>query len=67
MKVPLAGLLALLLAGCAVDSVTLANDKGERWTCQKSMGGGLTNDARTRDFDRCVNAAGMQGFRPISE
>lgn len=63
----LAGMLASLLTGCAAESVTLVNDKGERWTCQKSMGGGLTNDARTRDFERCVNAAGMEGFKRSSE
>ena len=67
MKALVAGLLPLLLAGCATESVTLANDKGERWSCRKSMGGGLTNDARTRDFDRCLNAAAMQGFKRISE
>ena len=57
----------LLLAGCAAESVTLVNDKGERWTCSKSMGGGLTDAARTRDFDRCLNAAGTQGFKRAPE
>jgi len=53
----------MLLAGCANESVTLVNDKGERWHCSKSGGGGLTNDARTRDFDRCLNAAGLAGYK----
>ena len=59
--------LAILIAGCAAESVTLVNDKGERWYCTKSMGGGLTNSGRARDFDNCVNAAGMQGFRRVTE
>jgi len=62
-----ATVLLALLAGCAAESVTLVNDKGERWNCSKSIGGGLTNSGRTRDFDNCVNAAGMQGFKRAAE
>ena len=56
-------ILLVLIAGCATgESVTLANDKGERWYCTKSDGGEQTAAERTRDFERCLNAAGMQGF-----
>jgi hypothetical protein len=57
----------VLIAGCAAESVTLVNEKGERWSCSKSMGGGLTSSARARDFDNCVNAAAMQGFKRVGE
>ena len=57
----------VLLAGCAAESATLVNDKGERRTCYKSGGGGLTSADRARDFDRCLNAAGLEGFRRIEE
>lgn len=57
--------LLLLIAGCAAESVTLVNDKGERWNCSKAMGGGLTDADRTRDFERCLSAASMQGFRQV--
>ncbi len=65
MRLLLAGIV--LLAGCASESATLVNDKGERRTCYKSSGGGLTSSDRMRDFDRCVNAAGLDGFKRLEE
>lgn len=62
----MAALLAAT-AGCANESATLVNDKGERRYCYKSGGGGLTDATRTRDFDKCLNAAGLDGFRRIDE
>jgi hypothetical protein len=59
--------LMVLVAGCAAESATLVNDKGERWYCTKSMGGGLTSSNRTRDFESCLNAADLQGFRRIDK
>lgn len=56
-----------LLAGCAAETVTLVNDKGESWSCTKRMAGGLTSVDRTRDFDRCLNAAGMEGFKRVDQ
>ena len=59
--------LLCVAAGCANESATLVNDKGERRYCHKSGGGGLTDAARTRDFDKCLNAAGLDGFRRVDE
>jgi hypothetical protein len=53
--------------GCANESATLVNDKGERRPCYMSGGGGLTDVTRRRDFDKCLNAAGLDGFRRIDE
>jgi hypothetical protein len=65
MRLLLAGMV--LLAGCASESAMLVNDKGERRYCYKSSGGGLTSIDRTRDFDRCLNAAGLDGFKRVEE
>jgi len=67
MRTILRAALLALIAGCASESATLVNDKGERRHCYKSGGGGLTNTDRTRDFDRCVNAAGLDGFKRVNE
>jgi hypothetical protein len=61
-----AALLAVTV-GCANESATLVNDKGERRHCYMSGGGGLTDVTRRRDFDKCLNAAGLDGFRRIDE
>ena len=67
MRLLLAGLLTVLLTGCASEAATLVNDKGERRYCYKSGGGGLTDIDRTRYFDRCLNAARLDGFRRVDE
>lgn len=67
MRTILLATFLAVTAGCASESATLANDKGERWYCYKSPGGGLTSTARTRDFERCLNAAGMQGFKRVPD
>lgn len=65
MRTVICGIAAVLIAGCASDSVTLANDRGERRTCYRAMGGGLTSDARAGDFQRCLTEAGMAGFKRV--
>jgi hypothetical protein len=67
MRLLSAGLIVALLAGCANETATFVNDKGERRTCYKSSGGGLTSADRTRDFDRCINAAWLDGFKRIDQ
>jgi hypothetical protein len=67
MRPLVVGLIAAFLAGCASESATFVNDRGERRTCNKSGGGGLTSADRTRDFDRCLNAALLDGFRRIDQ
>jgi hypothetical protein len=62
----IAALLAMT-AGCANERAALVNDQGERRYCYKSGGGGLTDAARTRDFDKCLNAAGLDGFKRVDE
>jgi len=67
MRLLSAGLIVALLAGCAAESATFVNDRGERRTCYKSSGGGQTSADRTRDFDRCINAAWLDGFKRIDQ
>jgi len=60
------GLLSLL-AGCASDSATLVNDKGEKRYCYKDSGGAFSNIGRSRDFQRCMNEAGAAGFKRVAD
>jgi hypothetical protein len=58
-------LLALLTvtAGCAAQSATLTNDKGEHRYCYKSLAGAMSNIAATAEFNKCLNEAGSAGFK----
>lgn len=57
----------LALGGCAAESATLVNDKGEKRYCYKDSGGAMSNIVRSRDFQRCLNEAGAAGFKRVSE
>lgn len=57
-------LFVLLLAGCAAQSATLTNDKGEHRYCYKSgTTGSFSNIGATREFNKCLNDAGAAGFK----
>ena len=67
MRVIMLGTALVFISGCASESATLVNDKGEKRYCYKSGGGALSNIGRSRDFDRCLNAAGAAGFKRVNE
>ena len=52
-----------LLAGCAAQSATLINDKGEKRHCYKSATGAVSNIVAQREFNKCLNDAGAAGFK----
>lgn len=57
-------LVALLaLGGCASQSATLTNAKGEHRYCYKSATGAMSNIGATREFNKCLNEAGAAGFK----
>lgn len=41
----------------------MVNDKGEKRYCYKSASGAFSNIGATREFNRCLNAAGEAGFK----
>lgn len=63
-KFPLISVLAALLLGCASQSATLVNDRGEKRYCYREGSGGIgSGAAATREYNRCLNDAGAAGFR----
>lgn len=66
MKIIYAATL-LAVAGCASQSATLVNDKGEKRYCYKSASGTISNIGATREFNKCLNDAGSAGFKKQDE
>jgi hypothetical protein len=62
-KIHLAALLAVTLAGCANEAVTLTNDKGEHRYCYMMAQGAFSRIAATSEFNKCLNDAGAAGFK----
>lgn len=58
----LAALLAVT-AGCAAQSATLTNDKGEHRYCYKSLTGAMSNILAMQEYNKCLNEAGSAGFK----
>lgn len=56
-------LAAATVGACAADQATLVNDKGEKRYCYKDSGGAFSNIGRSRDFQKCMNDAGAEGFK----
>jgi hypothetical protein len=63
MKTILLAALLAVTAGCAAQSATLINDKGERRYCYKSATGAMSNIGAQREFNKCLNEAGSAGFK----
>lgn len=58
---------ASAIAGCASQSATLVNDKGEHRYCYKSATGTVSNIGATREYNKCLNEAGAAGFRMVED
>ena len=67
MKVIYLAMFLATTAGCAAQSATLVNDKGEKRYCYKSATGAMSNIGATREFNKCLNEAGAAGFKKVDE
>jgi hypothetical protein len=63
MRPILLGALLAVTAGCAAQSATLTNDKGEHRYCYKSTTGALSNIGAMQEYNKCLNEAGTAGFK----
>lgn len=59
--------VVIAISGCAAQSATLVNDRGEHRYCHKPTSGVFSNIGATREYSKCLNEAGSAGFKLVEQ